>query len=98
MSLGGIAGSVSRRRAETTLSARASSVGGTPSVRVPGRGASGLRVRKRTSCHAADDSATKVSCGTSSLPLVSGLNHRVTTNTTAAPLVAISIGTVKPSG
>src|SRR6185437_5130601 len=46
--------------------------------------------------HAAD--STKVSCGTSTLPLVSGLNSRVTTNTTAAPTVPISIGMVKPSG
>jgi hypothetical protein len=41
----------------------------------------------------ANDPAAKVSCGTSSLHLVSGLNSRVTTNTTAAPVVAISIGT-----
>ena len=42
--------------------------------------------------------STRVSCGTSSLPLVSGLNSRVMTNTIAAPTVAISIGTAKPSG
>lgn len=60
--------------------------------------ASGGTPRERTSCQAAEDSATKVSCGTSSLPLVSGLNSRVTTNTTAAPVVVTSMGTVKPSG
>jgi len=42
--------------------------------------------------------STKVSCGTSSLPFVSGLNSRVMTNTIAAPVVANNIGLVKPSG
>jgi|SRR5580692_5427098 hypothetical protein len=40
--------------------------------------------RKWTWCHTTDDSATKASCGTGSSPLVSGLNSRETTNTTAA--------------
>jgi hypothetical protein len=50
----------------------------------------------RGRCHAWDSS--KVSCGTSSLPLVSGLNSRVTTNAIAAAVVVTSIGTAKPSG
>src|SRR5437667_7229969 len=49
----------------------------------------------RGCCHAGDSS--NVSWGTNSLPLVSGLNTRVTTNAMAAPVVAISIGTAKPS-
>jgi hypothetical protein len=41
---------------------------------------------------------TSVSSDTNSLPRVSGLNRSVTTKTKAAPIVAISMGTAKPSG
>ena len=57
---------------------------------VPNRSTSWTRYQ------ATDDSATKVSSETSSLPFVSGLNSSVTKNTIAAPLVAISIGTRSP--
>jgi hypothetical protein len=56
----------------------------------------------RSRCHAGEVTAgggvPKVIFASSSLPFVSGLNSRVTTNMTAAPVVAISIGMVKPSG
>jgi len=52
--------------------------------------------RGNTSRHAG--CSTSVISDTSTLPRVSGLNSSVTTKAAAAPVVATSIGMVKPSG